>query len=398
MPGMTGFFCLLVALVTSLDAAQVAQLALQRSPQLQAAQARVEEARALRVGAGVWAPSNPELAIQLGPGFADESDPTLLQFLVALKWPLEVSGAFAVRRDLADAHVAEAEAELATAQRAVLAAALDLFMRAAGAQAHSELARARLTLDEDLLRSARVRRDAGATGDADVALATVLQAESQAGLLTAQAEAEALLVALRQHLGQEITAPEGPLTLPEPAAPTPLDSLLSRLPQRPDLLLTRAAEGSAQLRSSLQDRLAWPVPRLTLEGARNPQYTANIGLELPLPVYQRNQTNAAVARAQWQSRQLDTRLAERLAEAELRAAHTRCAAAVAAHASLRAAAAAMDDAEHLAQRGFALGHIGLASWVAARREIVQARQALIDAHAAAARAQVALALAAGEMP
>ena len=85
-----------------------------------------------------------------------------------------------------------------------------------------------------------------------------------------------------------------------------------------------------------------------------------------------------MARAQWQSRQLGTQLAQRLAEAELRAAHTTCTAAVAAHATLRAAASAMDDAEHLAQRGFALGQIGLANWVAARREIVQARQALID--------------------
>ena len=399
---MSGFFFVLLsgaAPATPLDTAQVAQLAQAQAPEVQAAVSRVEEARALQVGAGTWAPSNPELGLQVGPARSSLRAATLVEFMVTLKWPLDIiSGAPHLRSQLADARLQEAEAELLAVRRSALATALDLYMQAASASAHAQLAAARLALDTDLLRSAQVRRDAGATGDADVALATVLQAASRASLHTRQAAAQSLQLALYQHLGLDPPPEAAPLTLPAAPPPPALQPLLQQLPQRPDLLLARSTEAAARLHSGLQERLAWPVPRLTLEAARNPEYTAEIGLELPLPVYQRNQTNAAVAVAQLQSRSLATRLSERRASTELRAAHGTYTAAVAAYTTLQAAAPAMDDAEHLAQRGFALGQIGLASWVAARRETVQARAALIDAHTAAVRAQVALALAAGQVP
>ena len=54
---------------------------------------------------------------------------------------------------------------------------------------------------------------------------------------------------------------------------------------------------AAQTDVTLQDRQGAPVPRVTLAGGRDVEYFTHVGVDLPLPVYQRNQGGRALAGA-----------------------------------------------------------------------------------------------------
>ncbi len=106
----------------ALDRAAVLSM-VARAPQIAVAEARVGEARALRVGAGALAPLNPDLTVFGGPRrFSNGQRSTDLVF--TLLWPLDVSGARSARKEVADGAVGVAEADVADARRLVAAEAL----------------------------------------------------------------------------------------------------------------------------------------------------------------------------------------------------------------------------------------------------------------------------------
>ena len=134
---------------------------------------------------------------------------------------------------------------------------------------------------------------------------------------------------------------------------------------------------------------------MTLTGERSPEYVARLGFDLALPFFQRNQTQTAVAEAREQTETLTLGLTGQRLEAELHAAYARLSGARAAYHDLKAALPSIDDAEHLTSRAYELGQISLAQVVAIHRETAVARSALLDAKAAALRAQIMTQLASG---
>lgn len=377
-----------------LDRARVLSLARARAPGVASATARVGEARALHVGARALAPENPELTLRAGPRVTPQGE-TLVDFNVALSWPLDISGARASRTGLANAAAEAAEAEVADAQRVAAGQALDLFVRALGANERVRLAAVRVMLDEALLTSARVRRDAGGGSDLDVALATLLHAEGLSLSRAAVGERDALLALLRPTVG---LGPEAQVDLVgglEVAEVPPLDALLARLPQRPDLVHDALAVRAAQADARLQTQLGVALPRLSLQGGRENEYFVQGGVEIPLPIYQRNQTQAAVATARATTREVERASALARADGELRAAYAAYLGAREALDALRRADDAADLAERLAPRAYELGQRDLPSVVVVRRASADARVTRLDAVVALARARVAVELAAG---
>ena len=383
-----------------LDRATIVALARRTAPDVRVATVRVRESEALHVGAGAWQ-TNPEIHAAAGPRWAPTPSANgtwFPDFSLSLVWPLDVTGVPSARVAFADAATREALAAADETTFVAAAEAVDLWTQAVGAAARVEMMRARATLDESLLTIAQGRRRAGTVGDGDVALATIVRAESEARVRVAEGELAALIEQLRARVG---IGPEvrievrGALEVTEPL---PLATLIAGLAARRDVV--RAGEATTAMRSDLevQRRLGSIVPRLTFIGGRENEYFAHAGLDVPLPVYQRNQLRVAVDEAR-----VATSVVERVAvlaraEGELRSAYARYRAAVAAVNAFAAARSSIEDAEQLATRAYELGQNDLTHAVTVRREVALVRTADLDARIALARARVAVDRAAGRMP
>jgi len=366
-----------------------------RAPSVAIAEARVGEARALRVGAGALAPINPDVTVFGGPRRLATGDRTT-DLVVSLAWPIDVSGTPSARRQSADEASRVAEAAALDARRIALSDALALWIRARGAALRVEVEQERSKLDDELVRIARVRRGAGVSGDQEVALANVIAAEGRARLEEARADANATTLLLAGRLGlptdRSLTT-AGALTDPGPA-PT-LEELLGRLPERGDVVRADRAVPAAKAESTRESRAALPVPKVIVGAGRENETFARLGVDVPLPVFQRNQTNRAVAEARIGTAEIEKAAARGMAEAELRAAHARYVGARASWQTRASALPSVTDVEKLALRAYELGSMPLASVVISRREAVAARGAHLDALVAAARARVDLDSAAG---
>ena len=380
--------------VTALDWHTVAQLASQQAPAVQLAQARRTEVDAENKHIKAPSSGNPELALTAGPGFVNQDNTPALEFMVLLTWPFDLSGSAGARQRWADQHSVQADFDLEDTRRLAVGQALDLFAQGCGAEERVEVAQTRTKLDAELLRIARVRRDAGDVGDGDLALAQILVAEGTALLRQAQGERQAIFLQIATHLGLP-ASPTLPLRRSILPLPAPLEALQNTLAMRPDLRRSALAKTSAELDHSVQKRLGWPVPKVTVGAGRGPEYQGELGLTVPLPVYQRNQVNAAVAGAHVATAQTDMALLQRAATFELQAAYAQFESAHAAYEVLLAAKSAIDDAEHLALRAFELGQDTLARTVVTRREAVNARVTLQQARLTMARTRIALCVAAG---
>lgn len=377
---------------------RVVELVRANSPAVRLAKSRAEEVQAQQVGAGALAQNNPVVSATVGPRFIPSTG-TAVDANVSLSWPLEFFGVPGTKKALADERAHAAAAEVDDATRLALLDALLLWSTTQQLDARLALEVSRVSLDTELLRIAKARRAAGSVGDADVALALVLSAEGQARLETTRGEVAATQHQLRARLG---LAPDDPLTLPalenEQADAPELAAALARVERHPALARALATAAAEQTNAELQRKTGLPVPRLLVNGEHSPEYTARAGLEVPLPLYQRNQTEQAIATARARTAALEVDTTRAQLEADFRAAHARLVAARAVLITLERSSAAVADAEHLVTRGYELGQASLSEVVSARREANAARAALVDARAGLVRARTLFHLVTGVPP
>ena len=377
-----------------LDEQTVVALVRSRAPSVMASRSRGEKARAARVGAG--APSaNPNLAASAGPRII--AGVPALDVALLLSVPFDVSGLPSRRAAVADEYARVADAGTRRAEWLAIGETLELWVRTGVAADRLQLEEQRVRLDAERLRSARVRRAAGAVGDGDIALALLLEAEGKARHEVAAAEHQALVTELRFALGLAREEFIAPVSVAPAGSIAELPALLDTLQRHPELVLAKASVDAAAKETALQRGLGVPLPRVTLTGERSPEYVARIGFDIALPVFQRNQTQTAIAEAREQTGAFILGLLGQRLEAEVRAAYSRLLGARAAYNALQAALSSIDDAEHLTSRAYELGQIPLAQVVAVHRETAAARSALLDAKAAALRAQIVTQLASGSL-
>ena len=387
----------------TLSREQVVELAARNDPSIKVAEARARESEVARVGAGALAQSNPTLSASVGPRFIPNVG-TAVDANVSLTWPLEFFGVSSTKKTLADERALAASAAMTEATRLAVSEALQLWTTARHSEARLKLEQSRAQLDDEILRITRAKRTAGSVGDGDVALAQVLSADGHARAEAAAGTYTASLHLLRSRLGLPVNEPialppiEGEQLEDEQEALPELSLALQRLEQHPTLIRAAAIVSAEGTNADLQQKLGLPVPRLLIVGERSPEYTARGGIDLPLPIYQRNQTDAAIASARAQTSKIELSSARTTQEAELRAAHARMASALAVLHLLEAALPAVSDSEHLATRSYELGQGSLADVVAARRESNSARVALLDARAGLRRARILFNLATGAPP
>lgn len=353
------------------------------SPDLKAARETVRAAQSAVETAGQLI--NPTLAVSVGP------DQPQLFGTIDVKLPILGQRGTAIAAAERDVQAAQADAQ--TRSVMLRAAVRRAYAALAAAQERARLARDAFELAADLEKRAQARVQTG--------IAPQLEAV-QAGLGRRKAAQErddraAALTGAREELGRLIAAPDSsgleaadPL-FPLPDAP-PLEALLSKSEQHPEVESFRRQRDAALARAQRERAAVRPIPDVSLEFEKNygdPVIGLRAGIAFDLPVLSWNsgRVHEAQAQAQVAASQAMGALAKRTAD--LRTAHARWDAASARAKSFASEIVpAAQELVKMARDAWELGRTPLTAVLQAQGELTSARA---DASDAALSAQVALA-------
>jgi outer membrane protein, heavy metal efflux system len=288
--------------VSRLTLAEALRLASERNPDLLAARAELESARASRDTA--VALPNPTLAYSTskiptdgspadtihGSGFYSRSYDTV----VAASQLVEIGGKRKDRRVSADEGIAGATAHLADAARLLDAAVVRAYTAAGVARASAAIARETAASFGKTAGLAKEREDAGEISvsektQIEIAAGRFLADAAQADLAYANAaRALAALLTLPSVAPAEDLDAPGEIMPPGSLAAADDEAFLAR---RPDLVALEAALRKAEADLALQKALRLPDPTLLAQYERQPpdqRNTVGFGVSLPLPVFNLN--------------------------------------------------------------------------------------------------------------
>lgn len=331
--------------------------------------------------------NNPEVSVAAGPRWGGQRT---VDLAATVSLPLEIYGQRAARGQSAESVVAARQASLKDTQRLAIQEALVSYYRALRALLAATLLEERVNQDNEILRVAQRRRDAGDASLLEVQLVQAELAKDRAALIRARAETEALMLGLLAQLAMPASAAvqlaPGFPTLEAPAAP-PI--VADRLSERPDLVALRREVQAAEARVRLEQRSGLPNPTFTIEyGREEAAEVIKAGIGLPLPVLNRNRGAIASAQAEVRRSQalLDART--RAVEVELLSAHRRAVAAVEAQGTMSEAETLSQDTLKRTLRAYEAGELDLISVLTVRREALNTRRDLLDIQFEAATAVV----------
>ena len=268
---------------------------------------------------------NPRLfltAEDLRPWASDYDFPNQTEDYGYLSQTFEVSGKRRKRVALAQAQLAQAEASRAL-QLQVLAAnvAASYWSAAVSARVVSLLEQDKQAVDE-MVRYNRERVEAGATRGVEHLRVQIEQDRLTVALRNAERDATLARVELFRQMGRapekDVRFADAPETV-KPVAPVPVETVLA---QRPDVRAAQDAEQAAEADVKLQHALAKPDPDVLGGYKRNAaNNTLFAGVQIPLPVRNRNQgeierAEASVAFAQATLRQTELQVRAEVAAAQ----------------------------------------------------------------------------------
>jgi cobalt-zinc-cadmium efflux system outer membrane protein len=380
-----------------LDLDTVLQRATEVAPEVVAARGRVGEAEALRVGAGVRFTDNPEIEVEAGPRFGNE---TSADVSVQLGQSFTLGGRRGARRAVAEAEVDHAEAEVdATALDVRLEAALAYF-EALYAQRVVEQVKGAEELAQRASDVAKRRRAAGDITDLEVGLATAAAGRAKAAVSAAETDLAEAIGRLAVLIG---LAPEDTVTLRgelRPDAAITLADLEPAATKRADLVALEAESEVADAEGRLARANGKPDFGLWIAYER--EEDANIivgGIRLTWPLWDRGQGGVAEARARSSRVAAEIEATRRVASREVRDAF-------AAYEHARAAVETyetdvnpiLDESEELLSKSVDAGTIAISDYLLARQELLAGRRDYLDLLLALAQARVTAQLTAGVSP
>ncbi|WP_036303779.1 TolC family protein [Methylomicrobium agile] len=257
---------------------------------------RAQEALALQAGLfpnPVFGASAANFANSAAKGF--DGDAVTLQ----LSQLIELGGKRAARIQVAEAGREVANWAYEIKRVTVLASAAQAFIEVLGAQARTDLARHSQQLAQQVVDTVGNQVKAGKVSPIEETRVAVALATTQSEMLRTERELEAAKKKLAAYWGStkpEFSTVRGDLeaikTLPS------LQSLTDRLTQSPEL--SRWASELSQQQALVQSEKTKAIPDLTVTfgGSNylaNQDYVVNVGVSLPLPVFDRNQGNIQAA-------------------------------------------------------------------------------------------------------
>ncbi|HMJ12464.1 MAG TPA: TolC family protein [Polyangiaceae bacterium] len=329
---------------------------------------------------------NPKLSFGLGPRFED-GERTGVDLEGSLEQPLEIAGQQALRGKVARRAQALGAAEVASSALELRRAIVFAYSDAALARAQLELSGEALELTRVTFEATRRRFSAGEVGIVDVRLAEAEFALAREDQLLSARELSDTRWQLCELSGWPADRPPMPLwTVPDARTLPAFESLARRMQaSHPELAARRAAIAEASARRELAVREGWPSPALgvsvTREGSRDGENVIVLGtLELPLPLWQRNEEQRAQA-------EHDRSRAEIERGGSLRGLDLRLRRAYAAAESARqrvelyrgSVLPSVGDSLGLLGRAFAAGEISLSMLTTARERLLDSRQRALRA-------------------
>ena len=278
---------------------QAVELYRQNSPRLVATRAQVDVTAADLVEAGIY--PNPELTVSTTNIVQGQDTFGHSQELLQVDVPILIGGQRGHRRDAARARIATKRAEVAAGQAGAEIEIRRKFVALLAAQ--QRVVAFTAALDE--VKAVRVivagRQAAGAKSPYDLERTDLAVATAASKLDGANIDADAASGALAAAVGIPSWRPHAIGEL-KPGA-TPPAAVAG---EHPELALPKASAVQARLEEDGAHADAVPTPRLQLQafGTTDPQGVAMMfGVNMPLPLFDRNQ--GAVARAKAQARQAE---------------------------------------------------------------------------------------------
>lgn len=376
------------------------RLAAERSPELHARRAEVDQALARVVTAKTVA-FNPEVSVSVGrrnsPGDSNTDSG------IEVSQEIELGGKRRHRKAVAEAEVASAEARYERASQLLAA-------RIALAFADSLRTRELLLIEETDVELAttsagvaRKRLVAGAGTDIEVNLAVATGARAERRRQQALAASEAARFVLAEAIGispSDAPTPVGALTAPEPVS-VELDALLILArARRSDLEALRRDLAAAEARVRLARAEGAPNLRVGLfhDREEGTDEITGVTVGIGIPLFNRNRGGVLEARAGGERARWEATALERVIEREVAEAWS----------SLRAAQASAGRFEEevvgsfqenlrLLRRSFEAGKIGVSEVLLFRREFLDAQRESVEARSDARRARVLVDFAAGTL-
>lgn len=316
-------FVAIAAAQTPLRLADAVREAQAAHPQLAAAADRIGAAEGLRRQAGLT--YNPRLFLQSENarfwGSPALRYPTDTDNFAYLSQVFETGGKRARRTEFASASVDLAQAEAAVLRRQIAARVSLAFWNAAAASSlRNLLAESRQAYD-GIVQYHRDRVREGAVAEVDL-LRVLLEADRiTAAVRAADAEYDQALIALQREMGRtrfEAIRLEADLTeLP----PLQLPDAGAILTARPELAAAREAISRARSNVLLQQANAKPDPEVLFGYKRNNGFDTLIGgVQLNLPVRNRNEGNIAAAQSEVRAAEHQARAVEAQVRADVESA------------------------------------------------------------------------------
>ncbi len=292
--------------VQRVSLAQLLEYATDNAPQATVARSRLAIGTAAEEAASPRFPANPTLRLNAGSRSLGRASDLELQ--ATMLQPLEVAGERRLRIKLAKATQDLANAELDAAQWTVHQAIHATFHASLVARERATLAQELLDFQNQLLRIARGRVNAGDVSPLTERLAEAEVAQAQQGKIAADQRYLALCLSLAELAGwpDHRPLPEPAGTLQNPWHPPSIERLLTLASQyHPALAVRGAAVEAARARSRTENRDGWPHPSVGVATAREGapgggphEWTLTGILVAPFPFWQRNQAARATANAQ----------------------------------------------------------------------------------------------------
>jgi len=371
--------------VMDLDTA--VNLALERSPSLEAMSARVGQAAARSRQAALR--PNPELRVEMedfaGSGAFTGTDEA--QATVGIDQLLELGGKRRARLDAAEAAESITSIDQARARRDLVAATSHAFFEVLRAQSERALADDMVRIDEQIVSVVTGRVRAGSSSRVELTKAEV----ALAGARIAQSRSERSLLSARRRLaanwGDTDAHFERVVGEAEPVGPPPtLASVLAKIEQSPEIRRSAAELERREAGVTVEERKAIPDVEVGLGYRRlaGPGDDAMVAeLRVPLPLFNRNQGGVLEARQRVVGAEAERRATAVAMAASVREAHD---ALSMAHEEIGALESAVLPAAATAfatiRDGYREGRFSYLELLDAERTLNDARKRRIDAAAA----------------
>jgi len=340
----------------------------------------------------------------LGTGFNEINNAGPAEFNLRTDFTIERGGKRPSRIAVAQHALGVAELEFLNAVRGLRLEVQSAFVEALLAKHRVELARQNLEALNRIVEVNQVRWRAGDVAEVELIRSRVAALQQANALRRAELDLRTVLIRLQTLMGRTQPAPDFDVSgeLRREARVAPLEEWLKvALENRPDLLaLRRAARRSA---AELQLELARSKPDVTLGSEyRRQQGLAGTGnmlgffVEIPLPVFDRNQGEIARARQELRQAELRVRALEASIRAEVESAYRQWQATLESLAQIeKAMLAQAREVRDITEYSYRRGEASLLEFLDAQRAFNETMQAYYEARAEYARSLYLLEASAG---